>query len=182
MDQPSTSGEFAYPAFYNYPPYFTVQPVKDTRERQSSLWGQLILAYCKHYKVYVINVQEEFALFVNKAIDRRLSVDAIVAFLDDLVAQGSAEWVDAKTKRQCMIYWRKVPEWADMIHSFVRTYGLGGSVMLVDELRTGEDVMGTDLAGLHRELLLRALRLLEAQGKCKLFKGQTPEEEGVKFT
>lgn len=37
----------------------------------------------------------------------------------------------------------QIPEWAETIHNFVRTYGLGGSVMLVEELRTGDDVLGT---------------------------------------
>lgn len=29
------------------------QPVKETADKQSSLWGSLILAYCKHNKVGV---------------------------------------------------------------------------------------------------------------------------------
>ncbi|KAF8057853.1 NFS1 [Scenedesmus sp. PABB004] len=50
--------------------------------------------------------------------------------------------------------------------------------MLLDELASGAEVAGTELEGLHREVLVRALQLLEAQGKVKLFRGATPEEEG----
>ncbi|KAF5833980.1 ESCRT-II complex subunit-domain-containing protein [Dunaliella salina] len=179
MDQPSSSG-YSYPPFWSYPPYFTLQPVKDTRERQSGLWGQLILDYCRKHKIYVINTGAEFPPFHNPAINRRLQHSAIIAFLDDLVSQGNAEWLD-KHKRQCLVLWRKVSDWADTIYNFVRTYGLTDSVMVVDDLSSGDDVAGTDLAGLDRTLLLRALKLLESRGKARLFKGDTPEEEGVKF-
>lgn len=171
---------FALPAFYQYPPYFTLQPVKETRDRQSALWGQLILAYCKHNKIFLINTQEDFPLFVNSSISRRLSQEAATAFLDDLATAGNIEWLD-KTKRQALVLWRKVPEWAALIHSFVKTYGLGDSVMVVDELSSGDDVKGSELEGVSREVLIRALKLLEQQGKAKLFHGSTPEEEGVKF-
>ena len=40
---------------------------------------------------------------------------------------------------------------------------------------------GTELEGLPRELLLKALKVLEGAGRVRLFKGATPEEEGVKF-
>lgn len=45
--------------------------------------------------------------------------------------------------------------------------GLTESVVTLDELTGGDDVRGTELEGLHREVLLRALRLLEQQGKAK---------------
>mmetsp|Transcript_32397 Transcript_32397/g.71591 ORF Transcript_32397/g.71591 Transcript_32397/m.71591 type:complete len:184 (+) Transcript_32397:43-594(+) len=182
MEPPSTSASFNYPFFYSYPPYFTIQPVKETRDRQSSLWGQLILSFCKHHKVFVINTQDDsFVPFTNANINRKLNLDARVAFLDDLVASGQAEWLEAKAKRLCLIYWKKIPDWAASIYNFIKTYGLTDSVMTLDELSNGDDVRGSELQGLHREVLVRALKLLEAQGKVKMFKGATAEEEGVKF-
>jgi len=47
----STSGSFTYPPFYSFPPHFTLQPVRETRDKQSALWGALILDYCRHHKV-----------------------------------------------------------------------------------------------------------------------------------
>jgi ESCRT-II complex subunit VPS25 len=43
----------------------------------------------------------------------------------------------------------QIPEWADIIYNFVKTYGLGDSVMVVEELSSGDDVRGTgeDSAG-----------------------------------
>lgn len=37
----------------------------------------------------------------------------------------------------------QVSDWADAIYNFVRTYGLTDSVMVVDELSSGDDVTGT---------------------------------------
>ncbi len=39
--------------------------------------------------------------------------------------------------------------------------------MTLDELANGDEARGTELEGLHREVLLRALKLLEQQGKAK---------------
>ncbi|GIL95449.1 hypothetical protein Vretimale_1463 [Volvox reticuliferus] len=174
-----TSG-FTFPYFFNYPPYFTLQPVKETRDKQVALWCSLILSFCQSTKTYIIDVQSESRLFSNDSINRKLSYEARAAILDELVAQGRAEWVD-KSKTQCLIFWKRVEEWAAVLMDFVRTFGLSDSVMTMDELVGGDDVRGTELFGLHTEVLARVLRLLEAQGKVRTFKGSTAEEHGVKF-
>ncbi|GFR48325.1 hypothetical protein Agub_g10208 [Astrephomene gubernaculifera] len=175
------STAFAFPYFYNYPPYFTLQPVKETRDKQVALWCSLILSYCQHTKTFILDTQADSQLFVNNSINRKLNSEARIAILDELVAQGRAEWLD-KGKTQCLILWKRVDEWAAVLMDFVRTYGLSGSVMTLDELTGGDDVRGTELFGAHREVVVRALRLLETQGKLSTFKGATPEEVGVKFT
>ena len=48
-------------------------------------------------------------------------------------------------------------------------------------LQTGVYVAGTELEGLHREVLVRAVRHLEQAGRAKLFKGAAGDDEGVKF-
>lgn len=100
--------------------------------------------------------------------------------LDELARRGEAIWLD-KAKRECLVLWKKVDEWARTIYQFAKGFGLSDAVMTVDELSSGDDVRGSELQGLPRDLLLRALKLLEAQGKVRLFKGATPDEEGVKF-
>lgn len=61
----------------------------------------------------------------------------------------------------------QVAEWASIIHTFARTYGLSDSVMTLDDLSNGDDVRGTELQGLHREVVTRALRVLEGQGRAR---------------
>lgn len=174
-------GDFKLPNFFNYPPYFTLQPVRETREKQIQLWKELILEYCKTQKIFVVSLEEDFPLFSNPVIERSLSHEAREAFLSALVAEGRAEWLD-KSHRKCLVLWHRIQDWADIIVRFVKDYGLEDSVMTVEELRTGVESQGTELHGMDRTVLLRALKLLENKGKLALFKGSSTDDEGVKFS
>ncbi|XP_010436262.1 PREDICTED: vacuolar protein sorting-associated protein 25-like, partial [Camelina sativa] len=106
------------PQFFNYPPYFTLQPVRDTHEKQIQLGKELILDYCKSQKIFLIGVEEDFPLFSNSAIDRSLSHEAKKTFLSAIVGEGRAEWLD-KGHRKCLILWHRIQDWADIILQFV---------------------------------------------------------------
>ena len=97
----------------------------------------------------------------------RLNRDAKLAFLDDLVQHGSGEWLDGKTKRTFLVLWRPLPEWADILYSWAVSNGLKDSVVTVDEMQRGEDVRGTEVEGLPRVVLDKALKVLEGQGRAK---------------
>ncbi|KAM0939418.1 putative ESCRT-II complex, Vps25 subunit, winged helix-like DNA-binding domain superfamily [Dioscorea sansibarensis] len=174
-------GEFKLPAFFNYPPYFTLQPVRETREKQVQLWKELILDYCRNQKVFVIGLEEDFPLFFNSVIERSLSHEAKELFLSALVNEGRAEWMD-KGHKKCLILWMRIQDWADYIVNFVKENGFEDSVMTVEDIRSGFESRGTDLAGIDRTVLMRALRLLEQKGKAAIFKGTSTDDEGVKFS
>ncbi|KAL3619162.1 Vacuolar protein-sorting-associated protein 25 [Castilleja foliolosa] len=148
-----TLGEFKLPHFFNYPPYFTLQPVRDTREKQIQLWRELILDYCRTQKVFVVGLDEDFPLFSNPVIERSLSHEAREAFLSALVAEGR-----------------------------VKDNGLEDSVMTVEEIRSGIESRGTELHLVDRTILMRALKQLEHKGKLAIFKGTSADDEGVKFS
>uniref|UniRef100_A0A2K2BX34 ESCRT-II complex subunit VPS25 n=1 Tax=Populus trichocarpa TaxID=3694 RepID=A0A2K2BX34_POPTR len=156
-------GDFKLPQFFNYPPYFTLQPVRDTREKQVQLWKELILDYCRTQKIFVIGLEEEFPLFSNHLIESR------------------AEWLD-RGHRKCLILWHRIQDWADILLHFVRDNGFEDSVMTVEEIRTGVESRGTELHGIDRTILMRALKLLEHKGKLAIFKGTSADDEGVKFS
>ncbi|XP_027085020.1 vacuolar protein sorting-associated protein 25-like isoform X1 [Coffea arabica] len=174
-------GEFKLPHFFNYPPYFTLQPVRDTREKQVQLWKELIIEYCRAQKVFIIGLEEDFPLFSNRAIERSLSHEARVAFLSALVSDGRAEWTD-KGHKKCLILWHRIQEWADLIVHFVKENGLEDNVTTVEEIRSGTESRGTELYGIDRSVLMRALKLLEHKGKLVIFKGASTDDEGVKFS
>ncbi|KAK0605962.1 hypothetical protein LWI29_032634 [Acer saccharum] len=174
-------GDFKLPAFFNYPPYFTLQLVRETREKQVQLWKELILDYCRTQKIFVIGLEEEFPLFSNLVIERSLSNEAREAFLSALVSEGRAEWLD-KGHRKCLILWHRIQDWADLILSFVKENGLEDSVMTVEEIRSGIESRGTELQGMDRTVLMRALKVLENKGKLAIFKGTSADDEGVKFS
>ncbi|KAJ8568183.1 hypothetical protein K7X08_020905 [Anisodus acutangulus] len=174
-------GEFNLPNFFNYPPYFTLQPVRETREKQIQLWKELIIDFCRTQKIFVIGLEEDFPLFSNPAIERSLSHEARMAFLSALVYDGRAEWMD-KGHRKCLVLWHRIQDWADLIVDFVKEYGLEDSVMTVEEIRSGTESRGTELQGMDRTVLMRALKLLEHKGKLAIFKGSSADDEGVKFS
>ncbi|CAK9232334.1 unnamed protein product [Sphagnum jensenii] len=174
--------DFSFPYFYNYPPYFTLQPVRDTREKQVELWKQLILKYCKHHKYFVVDLEEgDFPLFANANIDRKLTYEAREVFLGALVSEGKAEWMD-KGHRRCLILWRRIQDWAELLLSFVRENGMEDSVMTLEEIMSGDETRGTELAGIDRGVLIRAIKILEQKGKAAMFKGQATDDDGVKFS
>ncbi|KAG8055985.1 hypothetical protein GUJ93_ZPchr0001g31134 [Zizania palustris] len=175
-------GDFRLPPFFNYPPYFTLQPVRETREKQVQLWKDLILDYCRSQKIYIISLEEDFPLFSNPMIERSLSYEAKEVFLTALVNEGRAEWMD-KGHKKCLILWLRIQDWANYILNFVKDNGLEDNVMTVEEIRSGIETRGTELAGIDRGVLMRALKLLEQKGKAAIFKGSSAddeEEEGKK--
>ncbi|XP_028759494.1 vacuolar protein sorting-associated protein 25-like [Neltuma alba] len=174
-------GEFKLPHFFNYPPYFTLQPVRDTREKQVQLWKDLILDYCKTQKIFVVGLEDEFLLFSNPAIERSLSHEAREAFLSALVSEGRAEWMD-KGRKKCLILWHRIQDWADIVVQFAKDNGLEDGVVTVEELCSGTESQGTELHGIDRTILNRALKLLEQKGKLVIFKGTSADDEGVKFS
>ncbi|BAT99681.1 hypothetical protein VIGAN_10118300 [Vigna angularis var. angularis] len=177
----SKLGDFKLPHFFNYPPYFTLQPVRDTREKQIQLWKELILDYCKTQKTFVIALEEEFPLFANHVIERSLTHEAREAFLSALVSEGRAEWMD-KGHRKCLILWHRIQDWADILIQFAKDNGLEDGVVTIEEIRSGTESQGTELHGIDRTILNRALKLLEQKGKLVVFKGTSADDEGIKFS
>jgi ESCRT-II complex subunit VPS25 len=168
-----------YPEFYSFPPFFTIQPVLATQEKQLALWRDLILRYHTQHKLKTL-VVHECPLWKNDKIGRRLGSDAIREVMQDLVDHGNGEWLD-DAKTQCRILWRKPEELATDIYEWATASGNIGSVCTLYELHSGEDINGMSFEGLDEELLRRALAILEDEGKCTIFKGDTSEEDGIKF-
>ncbi|KAG6684537.1 hypothetical protein I3842_12G067700, partial [Carya illinoinensis] len=139
----------------------------------------LSYGYTGHFLFSAFEYQGE--LGPSPHLVRSLSHEAREAFLSALVSEGRAEWLD-KGHRKCLILWHRIQEWADIILSFVKDNGLEDSVMTVEEIRSGTESRGTELHGIDRTILIRALRLLEQKGKLAIFKGTSTDDEGVKFS
>jgi ESCRT-II complex subunit VPS25 len=46
---------YEYPAIYNFPPFFTKQPNRNTYESQLEQWKEVILGYCKYNRVWALS-------------------------------------------------------------------------------------------------------------------------------
>ncbi|CAK7200036.1 hypothetical protein SEUCBS139899_002724 [Sporothrix eucalyptigena] len=49
---------FKFPHYHNYPPMFTLQPNLNTRRAQLDKWSSLVLAYCRHYRIFRLAVAQ----------------------------------------------------------------------------------------------------------------------------
>jgi ESCRT-II complex subunit VPS25 len=169
-----------FPEFYQFPPFFTIQPVLATREKQLALWRELLLRYHTQHKIKTL-VVHDCPLWKNSDIQRQLSSRDIQIVVDDFVKHGHAEWIDADTKTRCRILWRRPEQLATDIYQWAEQKGYLNTVCTLYELHSGEDVHGMSFQGADEELLRRALAILEQQGKCAVFKGGTSSEDGIKF-
>lgn len=171
-----------YPEFYSFPPFFTIQPVEATKEKQLSLWNELIIQYYTIQKLNKILIVHECPLWYNKKIQRRLSKESIDIIMENLIKSGRGEWIDTETKTTCRILWRKPEELATDIYEWAISSGnISGGICTIYELHSGEDVHGMSFQGIDEDLLRRALTILEDDGKCTIFKGETSSEDGIKF-
>lgn len=175
-----TSVQFDFPEYYSFPPFFTIQPVLATREKQLSLWRDLILRYHTELKIKTL-VVHDCPLWSNKSLGRNLDADAINSIMTDFVKSGWGEWEDPDVKTRCRIIWRKPGQLASDIYDWAAANGFVNGVCTVFELHSGEDVNGMSFQGADEELLRRALGILEDQGKCTVFKGETSQDDGIKF-
>lgn len=160
--------------------YCSLQPHAETRAKQISAWRNLLLEYCKASKKCVIDIREASALsvFNNTAINRKLDPSFITAILSDLQRTGNASPLD-KHKNRWEIYWHTLEEWGSLIQSYVISKGFTNTVLTLFELAQGDDTQGEEFYGLDNAVLIKALRVLESQGKCELI--LEDEHEGVKF-
>jgi len=172
--------DFEYPEFYSFPPFFTIQPVSATRQKQLSLWRTLILNYHTHHRLKTM-VVHDCPLWNNSEINRRLAPEALRDVVADFVKSGHGEWEDEGVKTRVRILWRRPEQLASDVYDWAVREGFVGSVCTLYELHSGEDVEGMSFQGADEELIRRALAILEDQGKCTVFKGDTSSEDGIKF-
>ncbi|EDM06104.1 rCG34029, isoform CRA_c [Rattus norvegicus] len=94
---------FEWPWQYRFPPFFTLQPNVDTRQKQLAAWCSLVLSFCRLHKQSSMTVMEaqESPLFNNVKLQRNL------------------EWLD-KNKSSFLIMWRRPEEWGKLIYQWVR--------------------------------------------------------------
>jgi len=161
-----------------------------TREKQLHLWRELILRYHTAYKIKTLIVHD-CPLWKNTNLGRELDSTDISIIMNDLIESGHGEWEDLTTSTststsavhtRCRILWRTPQQLASDIYEWAQVHGFGGGgVCTVYELHSGEDVHGMSFQGADEELLRRGLEVLEHQGKCTMFQGDTSSEDGIKF-
>ncbi|KRY16356.1 Vacuolar protein-sorting-associated protein 25 [Trichinella patagoniensis] len=172
---------FRWPWQYEFPPFFTLQPNLQTRERQLEAWASLVLNYFQANCLHCLDVvdAQQSELFYNTKIDRKLSLEGIYAVLDRLRQSKHLEWQD-KQKQRCLIFWRSPAEWATLIYDWAVRNGFTNTVCTLFELMHGEDSVDEPFHKLNEDVLLEALHQLEVSGKAELILVDS-NNKGIKY-
>ncbi|XP_031456436.1 vacuolar protein-sorting-associated protein 25 isoform X2 [Phasianus colchicus] len=176
----SAAMSFAWPWQYSFPPFFTLQPNGETRQKQLAAWCALALAYSRRQRLPAMTLREaqDSPLFANRRLQRKLPPEAIQVVLEELRKNGNLEWLD-KNKTSFMIMWRRPEEWGKLIYQWVSKNGLTNSVFTLYELISGDDTANEEFHGLDEAMLLRALQALQQEHKAEII--TLDDGRGVKF-
>lgn len=159
---------FPFPREYSFPAFFTRQTNLNTLHAQLVKWAALVLAYCRHHRIFklplspdsssTINPSDPSAssgaaaaapaaasadeLFHNRRINRRLALADVREVIDFMRKDGRAEYV-SDGGDVVWIYWRTPEEWAALIEAWVDGTGQKGTVLTLYELVEGEATEST---------------------------------------
>ena len=185
-----------WPWQYNFPPFFTLQPNEDTKNKQIDAWCDLILKYGREKRIFQLDLVEALntELFNNKQIDRKCSVELINEVFEQLIKNNRAEWIlpnnlssknlkniPQSTNRKCFIYWHTLDEWAKLIYDYVNRNGLQNTVCTFYELTESSDCKKEEFFNLDQLVLKKALNILNGQKKAEIIYLDESTDEGVKF-
>jgi len=175
-------GDFSFPSYYNFPPFYTIQPVASIREKQLKLWCDFLTSYLKAHNKWSISVQEDAKteLFFNASLNRALPTEGIQAVLQELCSLGHAEWDDAK-QTQCTVSYKTFGDWAEVLYTWAQQNSYINQISTIYELHAGEESTGAAFHGLPQAVIVASLRVLQTQGRVLLIAGQDVSEMGVKF-
>lgn len=176
------------PPHFELPPFFTLQPVAETRAEQLVLWRTCVLAHCRAHNLASLTLSGESVgpPFENAAIDRRLTADAKRAVADALIAAGEAQWVTGAVGERLLVLWRPLSTWADELSRHLRSSG-GSLVFTMAELKAPDgELCGCALHGLGHDLVRAAVAELVRTGRAATFgelpaAGDDDDDVGVKL-
>lgn len=122
--------------------------------------------------------------------------------MEDLVSKQRVEYLD-QSKLRCVVWWRRLDEWASSLYEKAVSKGLNGSIVTVYEVQHGDmfadtggflsqapsfrqcslkiNIFVPDFHGIDDTVLRRILSVLERQGKATVFQGNDSSDSGIKF-
>mmetsp|Transcript_14671 Transcript_14671/g.30570 ORF Transcript_14671/g.30570 Transcript_14671/m.30570 type:complete len:182 (-) Transcript_14671:188-733(-) len=172
----SAEGEEIHP-YYSFPPFFTIQPNEETKQKQLQAWCDLVTDYCRKRRVFEFD-PATFPPFENKAIERSLSESAREAVLSFVASQGRCERHD---RRKVFVTWTSFEEWGKALLEWAHRTGRREDVMTVDELCTSDDFATEAFHGCPPAFMQKILKELEKGKHVMLFQGSDQDDQGVKF-
>ncbi|TVY54256.1 Vacuolar protein-sorting-associated protein 25 [Lachnellula cervina] len=179
----SSPSPFTYPREHSFPPFYTRQPTLQTHHAQLQKWSSLILAYCRHNRLFKLSLIDSLdsPLFYNQRIRKRLGISDVKEVVEFMRREGRAEWVGkgGENSAECWIWWRTPEEWASGIYEWIDETAQKNTVLTLYELTESEATLSQEFHGMDPDLLQRVMNILVKRGKAQVF-GQE-DQQGVKF-
>jgi ESCRT-II complex subunit VPS25 len=176
--------DYVFPAIYQFPPFYTLQPQPETREKQLRMWCDFVLSYCSHHKLSQVDTERLISvrspLICNVALQRMLKPETVALIFGRLVEMKRAERLSHSTSVY-FVYYYTPEEWADRIYRWASDHGFLDSVVTAYEIQHGDLSQDQEFFGLDSEMVMKALQVLEKRKKAQVFQGSSSEEHGVKF-
>ncbi|KTW32790.1 ESCRT-II subunit protein VPS25 [Pneumocystis jirovecii RU7] len=178
------ASEFVFPPLYEFPPFFTRQPNAETWKSQQSHWVSLILAYCRHKRIFRLYVSQELLeteLFFNNKIKRCVKMDMLKEILDFMENKHNGEWLDNNKKDIFFVYWRTLDEWADIMIHWIEKTGQRNTILTYYELIEGRALVNTELYKIDPIIFKKIIQVLVKKDMAQVLRGSNEDEFGVKF-
>lgn len=154
-----------------------------TRQKQMSLWKEDVKLYCADNKLTEITIGtsavKTLPIFVNNAINRWLSENAIRAILQSLADDGDGEWFPGRDDK-FIVWWKPPSAWADELMHWVRERGMDNEVVTVHEVLN--DPGDGAMSAASEAVVLRAAKILERVGKGRFLPGDEDTDPSFKLT
>lgn len=177
---------FSPPPIYDLPPFFTLQPVAATRERQIALWCDVVLSYCRAKKIF--NLDRSSPVWHHDKLNIRFSPEGVDIVMDSLLSSQRAILESGRPAasadgRPIIVLWKTVAEWASEFKQWAVLSALDSSVCTVEELSTGEGHTPLPpFAPCPPGLVEAVCRTLAQNRQCELMLDDDERVEGIRFT
>uniref|UniRef100_A0A8V0ZH54 Vacuolar protein-sorting-associated protein 25 n=1 Tax=Gallus gallus TaxID=9031 RepID=A0A8V0ZH54_CHICK len=197
---------FSWPWQYSFPPFFTLQPNGETRQKQLAAWCALALAYSRRQRLPAMTLREaqDSPLFANRRLQSilwarsgplrsPLPPSLVGCLLNQLSREAAARGHPggaggAAQEREPGVVRQEQNQFSDNVektrgmgkaHLSVSKNGLTNSVFTLYELISGDDTANEEFHGLDEAMLLRALQALQQEHKAEII--TLDDGRGVKF-
>jgi ESCRT-II complex subunit VPS25 len=176
---------FKFPGYYNFPPFWTLQDVMETKRRQIDMWCDLIFRYTKAKNLQELDLEVALSteLFRNASINRWLDRPTSQFFLDRLVDRRNAQWTNPE-KTKIKLIWRRPEQWADTFNEWAARNSLKNTVLTYWELREGDCTLNEPFHLMDMDVMQQTFKLMEKQKRAQILPAHEPEkfdEYGIKF-
>ncbi len=153
--------------------------MQETRTKQLEHWRQLIVSYQSSISSFRL-APASSPYFKNDTLDRRLNTEGVDLVIGYLIEKGNAEWEDT-SKSSLFIFYKSIATQADELYAWADKKGYINNVLTLYELHSGDEHTDTGLVGVDVAIVKKVLEILERKNKCIYIRGDTSEDDGVKF-